>query len=348
MDVVRIVVGVLFFTFALFLAVGIAQTIMGARNPLLSRLEVYAERKSALERTVRRPPETEQQRRRRRRRRRTFLPRISSFLSHQRLGQWLEEELKKAHSSWYASEVVMATAGASAFLFLIALVATKANFALSIPALLVPPVFAFWLIKFSQRQWLRRFDAQFADALLLMANTLRAGFSLLQAFEMAAREAMPPISDELERVIQEVQTGVPIEEALRNLARRVPTQDMEIFVTAVLIQREVGGNLAEILETIARMIGERQRVQREVRTLSAQGRFSGMILAFLPAFAATALQLLMGSRFTYFYPDGRTIDNVSYFYPLLHDPLGRIVLVVVVILYIAGFVVIRRVSTVEV
>jgi len=350
--VLRLLIGMLGLISLVLIGVGMVQTIFAMRRPALTRLETYVERKSALERVVPRPePERARRRPRRGRRRQTLFPLLGRLISRLRFMGWLEEQLKRAHVNWFPSEVVAAVLGGSAFLFLFVFVASRGNFPLAFLSIFLPPVVALGLIRMAQAKWMRRFDEQFADALMLMANSLRGGFSLLQAFETTARESMPPISDEFERIVNEIQMGLEVDEALWNFARRIPTQDVEIFVTAVLIQREVGGNLAEVLDTIARMISERQRVQMEVRALSAQGRFSGMFLSFLPLGAATGLQVIskfFGLKFTYIRPDGSPLDEVSYFYPLFHDRLGQIILGISAVLYIIGFLTINRITKVEV
>lgn len=348
------VIGLLGLISIVLIGMGIAQTILSMRRPVLVRLETYVERRSAFERVV--PQQWREEggprRRRRSRRRQTLFPLLARLFSRFQVTAWLEQQLRRAHVNWFPSEVIAAVLGASAALFLTFLVMTRGNILIAfLGGVVIPPAVAVSLIRMAQAKWSRRFEEQFADSLMLIANSLRGGFSLFQALETAARESLPPISDEFGRIVNEIQMGVDIEEALKNLTRRVPTQDVEIFVTAVLIQREVGGNLAEVLETIARMIGERQRVQLEVRTLSAQGRFSGLFLALLPGGAALGLQILsrlMGFTFFYVRPDGSTLPDVSYFYPLLHDRLGHLILGAVVVLYIMGFIAINRVTKVEV
>jgi tight adherence protein B len=109
-----------------------------------------------------------------------------------------------------------------------------------------------------------------------MANSLKAGFSFLQAVEMVSREAQPPISEEFGRLTQEIALGVSISQSMESLSERIRSMDLSLMVTAVLIQREVGGSLAEILETIASVIRERVRIRGEIRTLTTQGRMTGM------------------------------------------------------------------------
>ena len=126
------------------------------------------------------------------------------------------------------------------------------------------------------------FDNQLSDTLNLWVNALRSGYSVLQAMEAIATELPPPVSVEFERVVQEVRLGLSVEQALANMYRRLPSEDLDLVITAVNIQREVGGNLAEVLDTISYTIRERVRIKGEIRTLTAQGRVSGWIISLLP------------------------------------------------------------------
>ncbi|MFN3929179.1 MAG: type II secretion system F family protein [Thermoflexus sp.] len=137
-------------------------------------------------------------------------------------------------------------------------------------------------VTWRQRRRLQAFNAQLGDAINLMVNGLRAGYSVLQAMEAVARELPPPISTEFDRVVKEQQLGLSLEQALQNMLRRVHSDDLEMMVTAILIQREVGGNLAEILDTISFTIRERVRIKGEIRVLTAQQMISGYVLMFLP------------------------------------------------------------------
>ncbi|MEW6572530.1 MAG: type II secretion system F family protein [Bacillota bacterium] len=144
----------------------------------------------------------------------------------------------------------------------------------------------------AQGRRLHAFNTQIADALIVMANTLRAGFGFLQAMEVVRREMPPPISKEFGQALAEMNLGIATEEALWNLARRIKSDDLDLVVTAVIIQRTVGGNLATILDTIAETIRERVRIKGEIKSLTAQGRISGMIVGFLPVGLALFLFLI--------------------------------------------------------
>jgi tight adherence protein B len=136
------------------------------------------------------------------------------------------------------------------------------------------------------------FNDQLGDTLNLWVNALRSGYSVLQAMETIATELPPPVSREFERVVQEVRLGLSMEQALENMYRRVPSEDLDLVITAVNIQREVGGNLAEVLDTISFTIRERVRIKGEVRTLTAQGRVSGWIISLLPIGLALLLNAI--------------------------------------------------------
>jgi len=138
------------------------------------------------------------------------------------------------------------------------------------------------LVKRAQSGRLKKFSDQLPDMLNLMVNGLRAGFSTMQAMEAISKELPAPICDEFRRVVQEMQLGVPMEKALDNLLRRIPSEDLDLVVTAVNVQREVGGNLAEILETISHTIRERIRIKGEIRALTAQVVYSGSFLSIMP------------------------------------------------------------------
>ena len=143
-----------------------------------------------------------------------------------------------------------------------------------------------------QSRRLIRFDNQLADMLNLMVNGLRAGYSIMQALESVSKELPPPISEEFRRVVQEMQLGIPMDDALENLTRRIPSKDLDLLVTAINVQREVGGNLAEILDTISHTIRERVRVKGEIRVLTTQVMMSGRFLAILPVAVIIAMYFI--------------------------------------------------------
>lgn len=186
--------------------------------------------------------------------------------------------------------------------------------------------------KRKQRQ--QRFNSQLADVIAIMSGALRSGFSLLQAMELVAREGPDPTAKEFERVVREVGLGLSPEEALSNLVERMSSEDLELLVTAINVQREVGGNLVEVLDTIANTIRERVKLLGEVRVLTAQQQFSGYIIACLPI----ALALLLG------------IINPNYMLGVFRNTIwcGWTMLGCSSLSVFSGFMVIRRIVDIKV
>ena len=210
-------------------------------------------------------------------------------------------------------------------------------------ALLIGMLIGFMLPRF----WLNRrkngrlnaFNKQLPDTITLIANALRAGSSFLQAIELVVRESRPPISVEFSRVIREVNLGLPFEQALENMVRRVRSDDLELMATAIAIQHQVGGNLAEILDSIAYTIRERIRIKGEIRTLTAQQRLSGYVVGFLPIGLAGFL----------------FVAAPHFMDPMFHKPpdafglpLGMVILFFGGFMMFVGFMLIRRIVDIEV
>jgi tight adherence protein B len=142
---------------------------------------------------------------------------------------------------------------------------------------------------------IKDFNNQLGDTITLMANSLRSGYSLLQSMELVSREAPAPMNDEFGRVIREVSLGIPTREALANMLRRVPSDDLDLLITAIGIQMEVGGNLAQVLDNIGHTIRERVRIKGEIRVLTAQQKYAGYIISGLPVALAFVLTLIAPS-----------------------------------------------------
>ena len=196
----------------------------------------------------------------------------------------------------------------------------------------------FWLAR-RRNGRLGAFNKQLPDTITLIANALRAGSSFLQAIELVVRETRPPISIEFARVIREVNLGLPFEQALENMVRRVRSDDLELMATAIAIQHQVGGNLAEILDSIAYTIRERIRIKGEIRTLTAQQRLSGYVVAGLPIGLAGFLFVAAPG-----FMDPMFDDRVS----LIGLPAGVIILAIGGFMMFLGFMFIRRIVDIEV
>jgi tight adherence protein B len=196
----------------------------------------------------------------------------------------------------------------------------------------------FWLAR-RRNGRLGAFNKLLPDTITLIANALRAGSSFLQAIELVVRESRPPISTEFGRVIREVNLGLPFDQALENMVRRVRSDDLELMATAISIQHQVGGNLAEILDSIAYTIRERVRIKGEIRTLTAQQRLSGYVVAGLPvglaAFLFIAAPGFMQPMFD---------NRVS----VIGLPAGIIILAIGGFMMFLGFMFIRKIVDIEV
>jgi tight adherence protein B len=177
-----------------------------------------------------------------------------------------------------------------------------------------------------------KFVEQLPDSLSLLANSLRSGFGLLQVIQDLSRELAPPISDELAAVAHEMSLGGDLEVALTHLQTRVRSYDLDLIVTAMLVQRKVGGNLSEVLDSIAHTIRERVRILGEVRALTAEVRLSGNILTLLPVFTALAISVL----------------SPTYLVPMFTTTPGRIMTVVGLIVMLVSFYMLRKLGTIEV
>ena len=190
---------------------------------------------------------------------------------------------------------------------------------------------------------LRAFNNQLGDTITLLANSLRSGYSLLQSMEMVSRESPPPVSEEFRRVVQEVGLGLSTQDALSNLFRRVPSDDLDLMITAINIQHEVGGNLAQILDTIGHTIRERVRIKGEIRVLVAQQRISGYVVAGLPIMLAVILAFITPSFMAPLFTIGLP--------PFVAEPgkEGWICMPICAgILMLIGFVIIQRIVNIEV
>ncbi len=217
--------------------------------------------------------------------------RLDKALSGQNFFQPLRERLSRSDVKLRVSEyivvVILSTIGVAAagyFFFNNSLILALVG---ALVGMRLPRMY----LGFAGNRRINTFNDQLGDTLNLWVNALRSGYSVLQGMETIATELPPPVSVEFERVVQEVRLGLSVEQALANMYRRVPSEDLDLVITAVNIQREVGGNLAEVLDTISFTIRERVRIKGEIRTLTAQGRISAWIISLLPV----ALGLLLYS-----------------------------------------------------
>jgi len=194
-------------------------------------------------------------------------------------------------------------------------------------------------LKYRQGKRLRAFGEQLPDTITLLANSLRAGSSFLQGIELVTREARPPISEEFERVVREMQLGLALQPALNNLVRRVASEDLELMVTAIQIQSQVGGNLATVLDAIAFTIRERVRIKGEINTLTAMQRYSGYVITLLPVGLAGILFLISPSYIS------AMLERPPELFGL---PMGIVFFAVGLISMGIGYLLIRRIVDIKV
>lgn len=178
----------------------------------------------------------------------------------------------------------------------------------------------------------KKLESQLVELLSLVASGLRAGFGFIQALDQSAQQLPPPLSVEIRRTLRDISVGASVEQALQNLNERVGSSDFDIVITAVLIQRQVGGNLAEILDNVAHTMRERDRIRGEIRTLTAQQRLTGFVIGGIPV-ALLLIFLVISPDFTGL---------------LFTDPLGRMMLGVAAVMEVIGFFVIRNIVNIEV
>jgi tight adherence protein B len=198
-------------------------------------------------------------------------------------------------------------------------------------ALLLPGIY----VKRQRNQRLQKFNDQLPDMLNLMVNGLRAGFSTVQAMEAVSKELPAPISVEFHRLVQEMQIGIAMEQALDNLYRRIPSEDLDLIIAAINVQREVGGNLAEILDTISYTIRERVRIKGEIRVMTSQVMYSGRFLSVLPFILGGILWFL-------------NRDYMMMFFNPETKVCGGIMIAAILLLISSGYFMMTRVANIEV
>ncbi|MCZ8521592.1 MULTISPECIES: type II secretion system F family protein [Paenibacillus] len=243
----------------------------------------------------------------------------------------LEDMLGRAGLELRPEEYILLQWVAAALLGGVLLLATGSTLALFLGAgagYLLPR----WVVKSKEQERIAKFNDGLQDMITTIIGSLRAGFSFAQALKTVVDESEDPIRGEMEIVLKEMQYGTTMEEALLRLKERMPSGDLDLMVQCILIQRQVGGNLAVVLETIVQTIRDRSKIQRQIRTLTAQGRLSGIVIGLLP--------LVLGVLIYVIEPD--------YIGSLFHHPVGLLMVGAGVFSGIIGFVLIRKMTTIEV
>jgi tight adherence protein B len=255
-------------------------------------------------------------------------------VTSQNISERLTQELERADMSFSPGEyiVVRLALGVIGFIapffFLQGFLGIAAMIAAAIVGYNLPK----WYMNRKRKKRVNKLNEQLPEALTMLSNSLKAGFGLLQALSAASEQLQHPISTEFGRTIHEMNIGSGAEESLIGLSERNGSYDLDIVVTAILVQRTVGGNLGEILDTVAFTMRERIRIRGEIETLTAQQKLTGIVIGLLP--------LGVGVLFSVLSP--------GYIDPLFTTVLGKVMLVVAVILEVVGIMVIQRILNIEV
>jgi len=255
-----------------------------------------------------------------------LIRRWAKYLSRWQFSRKMDNRMWQAGWPLLGAEFLIIMLIAFVVFFVVAYLLTL-NFSLAFCAGALALAGGWGLMMYRVRERQRLFMEQLGDCLITVANALRAGYSFPQAVDVVAREMEPPLSLEFAHMARDMAMGITLETAMEEASQRLESQDFDLMMTAVLVQREVGGNLAQILDTISHTITERIRMKRETLSLTAQGRFSALILLALPFVLAAVMFFI----------------NREQMVLLFTEPIGRIAVAVSLFLEIVGVVVIRRI-----
>jgi tight adherence protein B len=246
-------------------------------------------------------------------------------------GTALADRLARANLTIKPAEWLVISAGAAALLGFLAWF-KFGSFIFGVIGAVAGYMFAQVFLAYMVRKRSRAFESQLGPMVLALSNAVKAGYSISQAFDQAARSLAPPMGPELTRMSRELTLGVPLQEGLGHLVERNELEDLRLLMTAVQIHAQVGGNIASVLDTIEQTIRERVRIKGEIRTLTGQARVSGWILIILPFGLGLILQLIAP----------------SYFGPMLEQTIGRIMLGVASFSMLLGYVIIQKIVNIKV
>lgn len=259
------------------------------------------------------------------------LPAVDRLAGETSYGNWVAMLIEQAGKRIGVSTVLLGSLAFGAALAFALGALVREAWAI-IPAFLLGAAVPFLALMRLRSLRLRRFEEQFPEALDTLSRAIKAGHAFTTAVGMVAEEAPDPIGPEFRKTYDEQNFGLPLKEALNNLATRVPILDVRFFSTAVLIQRETGGNLSEILDNLAYVVRERFKILRQVRVYTAHGRLTGYVLLGLPAALAIALSFI----------------NPEHINLLFTERMGRLMIMATVVMQTVGYVWIRKIVKIEV
>jgi tight adherence protein B len=258
-------------------------------------------------------------------------PGIDRLVSRTKAGSRLAKLVEQSGCRTNASAVVIMTLAVAGASGLVAAVVARHWFVLPIAAVIGGAI-PISYIKFRRSRRMKAFEELFPEALDMLSRAIRAGHAFQSALGMVADEVKAPVGPEFKLTFERQNYGLPLREALDQLAERVPILDVRFFVTAVLIQRDTGGNLSEILDTLARVVRERFNIHRQIRTHTAHGRFTALVLLSMPP--------LLGLVMLFINPEHMNL--------LFHEKVGQMLLMVAIVMQAVGFFWIRKVIRIEV
>jgi tight adherence protein B len=259
------------------------------------------------------------------------IPALDTFLRRSSRVSAIQEALLQAGMKFRAGNFLMLCVLCGALAGLAAVLYTK-NPAIAWAALVIGGVLPYSVVSYRRQKRFERFEELFPEAIDTLARAVRAGHAFTTALEMISNEVAEPLSSEFRKLYEEQKFGMPVRDALMNLTGRIPLVDVKFFVTAVMLQRETGGNLAEILDNLSYVIRERFKIQRQVRVHTAQGRLT---MALLMAMPPTVVAILL-------------VFSPEFVRPLFYDPIGHVLLVGSIALQTVGYFVIRKIIKIQV
>jgi tight adherence protein B len=259
------------------------------------------------------------------------LPALDRMAEGTRAGSWLAQLIEQSGTRVTPSAIIIASVTLATVVGL--LIAFSSRFRLlAVPAAFMAGALPFLWLKRRRSVRLKRFEEQFPEALDLLSRAIRAGHAFQTAMGMVAEEVADPVGPEFKKTFEQQNYGLPLRDALNAMPDRIPLMDVHFFVTAVLIQRDTGGNLSEILDNLARVVRERFKILRQVRVHTAHGRMTGYVLLALPGALGVALSII----------------NRGHMEPLFREHMGQLLLIGAAVMQTIGYFWIKQVIKIEV